>query len=151
MQQTQANSSTIFRNNDAQTSGQRGKVLQSGSPQNDSPDAKSFQGMMKNSTSQSPTGRDADKTLGVVDEGNINTYLTKQSITKTPQDHKRLNYDEDDQLCGEERKHGSSSSEENENHDSMSSSNDLDAQQELNLSDDNLEKLHRILKENVSV
>ena len=57
-----------------------------------------------------------------------------------------------DDMCPEERKHGSSSSEDHENQDSMSSSNDLlDAQQELNLSDDNIAKLRRILKENVSV
>ena len=59
---------------------------------------------------------------------------------------------QDGDLCPEERKVESSSSEHNENQDSMSSSNDLlDAQQELNLSDDNLVKLHKILKENVSV
>ena len=51
----------------------------------------------------------------------------------------------------EEFKQGTSSSEENENQDSLSSSNDLlDAQQELNLSDDNLSKLQKILQENVS-
>lgn len=47
-----------------------------------------------------------------------------------------------DKDSGEEFKQGSSSSEENENQDSMSSLNDmLDAQQELNLSEKNLQML----------